>query len=207
MTPLRRTARPPRTGAFPLNRYALAILVAITTARATASDLALGPNSIQKLVVEQMFTQQGRWYLVDNGPCYAYLERPRTRLRDGRLILDAHLSGRIGIQMGDSCAGSQIGTNLTLSAKPVAKGPSLSLDDIRVDRIEDSASRDVLDVIRQIAPQALPKTFSLDVLTFLQSNSVGAAGFPVTVTQFRILNAQTRRDAVVISFDISLTAP
>jgi hypothetical protein len=190
-----------------LIRYTLAFLSALTSVTATASDLALGPNSIQKLVVEQMFTQRGRWYLVDNGPCYAYLERPKTRLRDGRLILDAHLSGRIGIQMGDRCAGSQIDTNLTLSAKPVAKGPSLSLDDIRVDRIEDSASRDVLDVIRQVAPQALPKTFDLDVLTFLQSKSVGAAGFPVTVTQFRILNAQTRRDAVVISFDISLTAP
>jgi hypothetical protein len=190
-----------------LIRYALALFVAVTSGTATASDLALGPNSIQKLIAEQMFTQQGRWYLVDNGPCYAYLERPKTRLREGRLILDAHLSGRIGIQMGDSCAGSQIGTNITLSAKPVAKGPSLSLDDIRVDRVEDSASRDILDVIRQIAPQALPKSFSLDVLTFLRSKSVGAAGFPVTVDQFRILNAQTRRDAVVISFDISLTAP
>ena len=188
-------------------RYALACLTVVASLTATASDLALGPNSIQKLVVEQMFTQRGRWYLVENGPCYAYLERPKTRLRDGRLILDAHLSGRIGIQMGDSCAGSQIGTNLTLSAKPVAKGASLALDDIRVDRIEDSASRDVLDVIRQIAPQALPKTFSLDVLTFLQSKSAGAAGLPVTVTQFRILNAQTRPDAVVISFDISLAAP
>lgn len=192
---------------FLLIRYALACLALVASLTATASDLALGPISIQRLVVEQMFTQRGRWYLVDNGPCYAYLERPKTRLRDGRLILDAHMSGRIGIQMGDSCAGSQISTNLTLSAKPVAKGPSLSLDDIRVDRIEDSASRDVLDVIRQIAPQALPKSFSLDVLTFLQSKSVGAAGFPVTVTQFRILNAQTRPDAVIISFDISLTAP
>jgi hypothetical protein len=190
-----------------LIRYALAFLLAVTSVTATASDLALGPNSIQRLIAEQMFTQQGRWYLVDNGPCYAYLERPKTRLREGRLILDAHLSGRIGIQMGDGCAGSQIGTNITLSAKPVAKGSSLLLDDIRVDRVEDSSSRDVLDVIRQIAPQALPKTFSLDVLTFLRNKSVGTGGFPVTVAQFRILNAQTLRDAVVISFDISLTAP
>ncbi|HWM70158.1 MAG TPA: hypothetical protein VNO35_26515 [Steroidobacteraceae bacterium] len=37
--------------------------------------------------------------------------------------------------------------------------------------------------------------------------SISAAGVPVTVAQFRILNTQTRRDAVVITFDMSLTAP
>jgi hypothetical protein len=188
-------------------RYVLAIFMAFMTTEAVAADLALGPSSIQKLVTEQMFTQQGRWYLVDNGPCHAYLERPKTRLEEGRLVLDAHLSGRIGIQMGDSCAGSQVSTNVTLSAKPVGRGALLSLDDIRVDHVEDSASRDVLQVIRQIAPQALPKTVSLDVLAFLRNKSAGAAGIPVTVTQLRILNTETHRDAVLISFDISLTAP
>jgi hypothetical protein len=188
-------------------RYALAILIAVTATPAGACDLALGPNSIQKLVAEQMFTQRGRWYLVDNGPCYAYFERPKTRLTEGRLILDAHLSARIGVQMGDSCVGSELGTNVTLSAKPVGKGSSLSLDDIRVDHVDDSASRDVLEVIQQIAPQALPKTYRLDVLTFLRSKTGGAAGIPVTVAQFRILNTETHRDAVVISFDMSLTAP
>jgi len=189
-----------------LIRYALAFLLAVTSVNATASELALGPNSIQTLVAEQMF-QQGRWYLVDNGACYAYFERPKTRLSDGRLFLDAHLSARIGIQVGDSCVGSEIGTNVTLSAKPVGKGSSLLLDDIRVDHVDDGASRDVLEVIRQIAPQALPKTHRLDVLAFLRSKSGAAVGVPVTVGQFRILNAETRRDAVVITFDISLTAP
>jgi hypothetical protein len=32
-------------------------------------------------------------------------------------------------------------------------------------------------------------------------------GIPVTVAQFRILSTETRRDAVVITFDLSLTAP
>jgi hypothetical protein len=190
-----------------LNRYVVAIFVAFMAARAAACDLALGPNSIQKLVVEQMFTTQGRWYLMDNGPCHAYLERPRTRLQEGRLVLDAHLSGRIGVQMGDSCAGSQVGTNVTLSAKPVGRGSLLSLDDIRVDHVEDSASGDVLEVIRQIAPQALPKTVSLDVLAFLREKSAGAAGIPVTVTQLRIVRAETHRDAIRVSFESSLTAP
>jgi hypothetical protein len=83
----------------------------------------------------------------------------------------------------------------------------LTLDDIRVDHVDDNASRDALDVIQQIAPQALPKAFSFDVLTLVRSKSLSAVGIPVTVAQFRILSTETRRDAVVITFDLSLTAP
>lgn len=188
-------------------RYALALLAAVTSSTAPGSDLSLGPTSIQKIVAEQLFVQQGRWYLVDNGPCYAYFAHPKTHLTDGRLVLDAHLSARIGIQMGDNCVGSDIAANVTISAKPVGKGSSLTLDDIRIDHVDDNASRDALDVIQQIAPQALPKAFSFDVLTIVRSKSLSAAGAPVTVAQFRILRTETRRDAVVITFDLSLTAP
>jgi hypothetical protein len=192
-----------------LIRYTLAFLAAaaVTSGVAAASDLSLGPTSIQKIVAEQLFAQQGRWYLVDNGPCYAYFDHPKTRLKEGRLVLDAHLSARIGVPMGDNCVGSDISANVTMSAKPVGKGSSLTLDDIRVDHVDDSASRDALDVIQQIAPQALPKAFSFDVLTLVRSKSLSAVGIPVTVAQFRILSTETRRDAVVITFDMSLTAP
>jgi hypothetical protein len=190
-----------------LIRYAFAFLAALASAGAMAADLSLGPASIQKIVAEQLFNRQGRWYLVDNGPCYAYFDRPKTHLTDGRLVLNAHLSARIGVQIGDTCAGSDMAANVTISAKPVGKASSLTLDDIRIDHVDDSASRDALNVIQQIAPQALPKAFSFDVLSIVSSKSISAAGVPVTVAQFRILNTQTRRDAVVITFDMSLTAP
>ena len=190
-----------------MTRYAFAFLAALASAGAMASDLSLGPASIQKIVAEQLFNQQGRWYLVDNGPCYAYFDRPKTHLTEGRLVLNAHLSARIGVQIGDTCAGSDMAANVTISAKPVGKASSLTLDDIRIDHVDDSASRDALNVIQQIAPQALPKAFSFDVLSIVRSKSISAAGVPVTVAQFRILNTQTRRDAVVITFDLSLTAP
>ena len=80
-------------------RYAFAALATVTSFTAAASDLSLGPNSIQKIVAEQLFNQNGRWYLVDNGPCYAFFDYPKTHLTDGRLILNAHLSARIGLQI------------------------------------------------------------------------------------------------------------
>jgi hypothetical protein len=190
-----------------LIRYAFAILTAVGSVAAAASDLSLGPASIQKIVAEQLFNQEGRWYLVDNGPCYAYFDRPKTHLTDGRLILNAHLSARIGLQIGGNCAGTDMASNVTISARPVGKGSSLTLEDIRFDRVEDGASRDALNAIQQIAPEALPKAFSFDLLALVKDKSIRAVGVPVTVSQFRILTTETRRDAVRITYDMSLTAP
>ncbi len=188
-------------------RYAFAIFTTATSIVASASDLSLGPASIQKLVSEQLFSQKGRWYLLDNGPCYAYFERPRTHLTDGRLILNAHLSARVGLQIGQRCAGTDVASNVTISARPAGKGSSLTLEDIRFDRVEDGAAQDALSAIQQLAPQAIPKAFSFDLLGMVKDESLNAAGVPVTVSRFRILNTQTRRDAVKIDYDMSLTAP
>jgi hypothetical protein len=190
-----------------LIRSAFVALATVTSFATAASDLSLGPNSIQKIVAEQLFNQEGRWYLVDNGPCYAFFDHPKTHLTDGRLILNAHLSARIGLQLGSNCAGTDIASNVTISARPVGKGSSLTLEDIRFDRVEDGASRDALNAIQQIAPEALPKAFSFDLLALVKNKSINAVGVPVTVSQFRILNTETRRDAVRITYDMSLTAP
>lgn len=190
-----------------LIRYALAILATTTPLAAAASDLSLGPTAIQKLVAEQLFNQKGRWYVMDNGPCFAYFDRPKTHLTDGRLILNARLSGRIGIQIGDNCAGTDVASNVTMSAKPVGKGSSLTLDDIRFDHVDDSTSRDAINAIQQIAPQALPKAFSFDLLALVKDQSMSAVGIPVSVTQFRILSTETKPTAVRITYDMSLAAP
>ncbi|MBS0422653.1 MAG: hypothetical protein JSR66_33410 [Proteobacteria bacterium] len=188
-------------------RYAFAVLAMTSVITSEASDLSLGPAAIQKLVAEQLFNQQGRWYLVDNGPCYAFFDRPKTLLTDGRLVLNARLSARIGIQIGDSCAGTDMASNVTMSARPVGKGSSLTLDDIRFDHVDDNTSRDAINLIQQMAPQALPKAFSFDLLALVKDRSINALGIPVSVTQFRITQTETKREAVRITYDMSLAVP
>lgn len=188
-------------------RYAFALLTTVAPLAASASDLSLGPVSIQKIVAEQLFKEKGRWYVVDNGPCYAFFDRPKTHLTEGRMILNAHLSARIGLQIGDNCAGTDVASNVTISARPAGKGSSLTLEDIRFDRVEDGAAREALNAIQQLAPDALPKAFSFDLLALVKDKSISAVGVPVTVSQFRILTTETRRDAVKITYEMSLTAP
>jgi hypothetical protein len=45
--------------------------------RATASELVIGREALQTVMVASLFKDQGRWYLV-KGKCFAYLERPNV---------------------------------------------------------------------------------------------------------------------------------
>ena len=173
-----------------------------------ASLLTLGPRSIQNLVAEQLFTRSGRWYLIDDGGgCFTYLESPHTHLAGGRLILDAHLASRFGASFGNGCAGAEFASNVRLSGRLRGAADSLALDDIRIDRVDDEATRDALNLALQLSPDALPRTASLDVRDLLRKQALSASGLPVRVDQFRIGNIAIQADAVLIQFDVNISAP
>jgi hypothetical protein len=190
-------------------RYTIGLFCALlsTVTVAQASELAIGANTIQKLIAEQLFSKQGRWYLLDDGPCYAYLESPHTRLQDGRLLLDAHLSSRIGVQVGGNCVGSGFASNVTLSGRLVGKGSTLTIENIRVDHVDDEATRSVFGLVENIAPQALPRALNIDVLAAVRGTPMNAAGVAVSVQKFRILDVATQPGAVLVHFDLSLSTP
>ena len=75
----------------------LAVLIVVPLT-ANAATLTVGKASIQRLFVEGVFNDNGRWYLQD-GVCYAYLESPRSWLAGGRVHIEAHLSSQLGVEM------------------------------------------------------------------------------------------------------------
>src|SRR5476649_2371253 len=115
---------------------ALFAATAFTISTRAASVLSMGPRAVQSLIADQLFNRAGRWYLIDDGGvCYTYLESPHTRLGIDRLILNAHLSARLGQRIGNNCAGADFASNVTLSGKLHAAEHKLILDDIRIDRV------------------------------------------------------------------------
>jgi hypothetical protein len=171
------------------------------------STLSVGAHSIQTLVVEQLFTRAGRWYLIDDGACYTYLESPHVRLTLDRLILQARLSSRLGQRMGNGCVGADFASNVTLSGKLHGSGHRLTLDDIRIDHIDDESTRSALNLALQLDPQLLSRAANMDVSEFLKRNVIAAGGTPARLDEFHIANITTRADAVVIHFDLSLSVP
>ena len=201
-------------GGTPAARRAItragAVLSGVLAASAAwpASVLTLGPDSVQALVVGQLFSRAGRWYLIDQGAvCYTYLESPRTRLQTGRLVLSAHLSSRIGQRLGGNCIGGDFASNVTLSARLRGGEHTLVLDDIRIDRVDDEATRSALELALQMAPQAMTRTASIDVQEFIRRQLTASKGPPVRLEHLHLSNVTTRSDAVVMEFDLSLSAP
>src|SRR5580700_8479649 len=96
--------------------------------RASASELLIGREALQTLVVASVFKDQGRWYLA-KGKCYAYLERPHVALDAARVIIDAHLSSQLGLTVGDSCMGAEMMSDVRVSGNLVGSGSHIEIDD------------------------------------------------------------------------------
>ena len=81
------------------------------------------------------------------------------------------------------------------------------LDDIRIDRVDDESTRNALNLALQLDPDALPRSAGIDVLELVRQQTVSAGGSSTRVDQFHILSIATRADAIVIQFEVSLSAP
>jgi hypothetical protein len=175
---------------------------------AAGSTLSLGPRGVQSLVADQLFNRDGRWYLIDDaGVCYTYLESPHVRLASDRLVLKAHMVSRLGQRFGNNCVGADLASNVTVSGKIRGSDHQLILDDIRIDRVDDEAASNALNLALQIAPDSIPRTARIDVLESLRRQAFTAGGFAVHVDQIHIASITTRNDILVIQFDLSLSAP
>jgi len=186
---------------------AILVLFAWSVPAAAQSVLSVGPRGLQTLIVEQLFGRSGRWYLTDDGGCYAYLAFPQTDLVRGRLVLRARLTARLGQRIGTDCEGADFSSSVALSGKLHGSGHLLTLDDIRIDRVDDESTRNALDLALQIDPQIIPRGANLDVSEFVRHEIVAAGGARTRLDGFRILRIATRADAVVVQFDVRLSVP
>jgi hypothetical protein len=173
--------------------------------RAIASELVIGREVLQTLVVASVFKDQGRWYLA-KGKCYAYLEHPHVALDAGRVIIDAHLSSLLGLTVGDSCLGTEMMSDVRVSGKLVGSGSHIEIDDIRIDNVQDESTRNVIELLQSAAGGSLPKSVNIDLIPLLKPTSVPGTDIKVSATNLAIANVATLADAVDVEFEIKLTA-
>ena len=190
-------------------RIVAAILSAfvLSLSAVAQSVLTVGPRNVQTLVLEQLFNRAGRWYLIDDGDCYTYLESPHTHIALDRLVLRAHLSSRFGQRMGNGCVGADFASNVTLSGKLHGSGHFLILDDIRIDLVDDESARNALNLALQVDPQLIPRAANIDVSEFVRKDVIAAGGSSARLDEFRIVNITTRPDSIVIQFALSMSVP
>ena len=173
--------------------------------RATASELVIGREALQTVMVASLFKDQGRWYLV-KGKCFAYLERPNVALDAGRVIINAHLSSRLGLTVGDACMGTELMSDVRVSGKLVGSGTHIEIDDIRIDNVQDENTRKIIDLLQSATGGSLPKSANIDLLPLLKPTSVPGTVIKVSATNLAIAKVTTLADAVDVEFQIKLNA-
>jgi hypothetical protein len=186
-----------------LRCWALCISTLALAHTATAAEIILELSAVDKLVAQGLFNNNGRHDLV-RGPCFSYLAQPSVSISNGRVRIRSHLTSRVGVPNGNTCVGVAFTSWTEVSGKPVSRGGSVVLGDIRVDKVDDPNLRMVLD--SGLVP-AIPRVIELDVLkavrSMLQEN---AQQFQATVDPFTITSVIAADDKLSVKFDFTLVA-
>ena len=173
----------------------------LSTAPANGAEIVLEQSAVQKLVVESLFKDSGRYY-IQRGACSAYLDSPAVTLTGGRVVIRSRLNARLGMDLGDSCAGVDLASWTTVSGEPSAQGTSVRLANIRIEEVGDANTRIVLN--SGLVP-TLPGAVELDVLKAVRSMLQGAGGqLQVEVLALNIESARVADNKLSVRFDFKI---
>ena len=183
-------------------RETLMAMTVLSAAPANSAEIVLEQSAVQKLVVESLFKDNGRYY-IQRGACGAYLDSPVVTLTGGRVVIRSRLNARLGMDFGDSCAGVDLASWTSVSGEPSAQGTSVRLTNIRIEEVGDANTRIVLD--SGLVP-TLPGAVELDVLKAVRSMLQGESGqLKVEVLALNIESVRVADSKLSVRFDFKIT--
>jgi hypothetical protein len=121
------------------------ILVAMPAIPVHAAELELRFTALERILAEQVFTQDGRHYVRGSKATrcqFAYLEKPHISgemgADGGRLRVGARFSGRSAIDVLGGCVGLGDSFDLVMTASPVVRAGAIALDDVKITTARES---------------------------------------------------------------------
>jgi hypothetical protein len=115
---------------------ALALALVLLSVPAGAVELRLHYSALERLLAQQLFTQEGRRY-VKGSPrtrCnFAYLEHPKIEAWQDRLLIRARFSGRSALDLFGKCVGLGDDFPLRITARPRYRDGAVALDEVMVE--------------------------------------------------------------------------
>jgi hypothetical protein len=173
-----------------------------------AADLELRYGALERIIGEQIFTQDGRRYVRGNASAkcqYAYLEHPRLSADDARLRVTAKFSGRSALDVLGRCVGLGDSFDLTITATPVARNGAIGFQDASVSTVKDSY---YIRRVRQALTQSFTKDFKVEVRDqarrLLESSSQPGAVYQQELSGFELNAVRVAHDALVLEVEFKL---
>jgi hypothetical protein len=192
-----------------MTRTAAVILLAFFARPARAVDLKVQFPALERLLGEQVFTQDGRRYVHGgkNNKCnFAYLEKPHVEGADGKLRFHAKFTGQTALNMFGQCVGVGDAFDVEIAAIPVFKDGNIGLSEVAV----SSKPRDGFYIRRVCAAMAgsLARDFRYPLAAATKTaleNPGAQPGYPRELRAFRVTGIRVTNDALVLEMDFELT--
>jgi hypothetical protein len=174
---------------------------------AFAADIELRFDALERIIAEQVFTQDGRKY-VRGTPAtrcqFAYLEAPRIGAENGLLRVSARFSGRAAFDVRVGCIGLGDSFDLTIVAAPVVRNGAMGFKDVKVATTKDSY---YIRRVRAALTQSFAKDVKIDVTDqprkILEQQREGAS-YKVEMASFNLTDVRITPDSLVLAIDFRL---
>jgi hypothetical protein len=181
------------------------ILLGAQAIPARAAELELRFTALERILAEQVFTQDGRHYVRGNqsSRCqFAYLEKPHIDADGTRLRVGARFSGRSAIDVLGGCVGLGDSFDLVMTAAPVVRAGAIALDDVKITTTRDSY------YIRRVRA-ALARSISKDLKIEVREQARKLLEQPGTASQaelaaFDLNEIHIKSDALVMVIEFRL---
>jgi hypothetical protein len=193
---------------------------------ALAADLEVRYAALERLIGEQLFTQDGRRY-VRGTPAdrcqFAYLETPRLSAGaaaggsagaaagggaagapNGRLKITAKFSGRSAVGVLGRCVGMGDSFDLTIVASPVARKGAIAMDDVHVSTVKDSY---YIRRVRTALTESFGKEFKIDIrdqAKKLLEQPAGDSSYARELSGFDLSAVRVTPEALVLVVEFKL---
>lgn len=182
------------------------ILSGVSMAAGPTSELSIHHTAIQKMLVDTLFIDKGRYHLLQQTACqYAYVDSPVVTLTQGRVRIKVRLSGKLAMEVGDQCVGG-VGdvVRVAISGRPTFSGEKIVLTDIKVDEVSNDAYRVLL---QQFLESAIPRAVAINVREGLQRILADRQStYEVAVDQLSVTDLTAEDNVLHATLSFSLTA-
>jgi hypothetical protein len=176
---------------------------------AGAVELRLQFGALERMLAEQVFTQEGRRYVRGDrtAKCnFAYLEKPRVEGDTGKLRIRARFTGRSALNVLGQCVGLGDAFDVVIAARPIFKDGNIGLADVAV----ASDGRTGLYIRRVCAAMAasLARDFRYPVAAEAKKALEDPGTQPAyrrELRDFRVTGIQVTGEALILAIDFELT--
>jgi hypothetical protein len=172
-----------------------------------AADIELRFDALERIISEQVFTQDGRKY-VRGTPAtkcqFAYLEKPHIGADNGLLRVSARFSGRTALDLFGGCIGLGDSFDLTIVAAPVVRSGAMGFKDVKVSTTKDSY---YIRRVRAALTQSFAKDVKIEVKDqarkILEQTREGAS-YKAEMASFDLTQVRVNPDALVLVVEFRL---